>query len=144
MQSPAYEQIDLAKGNVFLLHFGRKKRFKGLKNKVFKTMARFCKVWSSQGCVILSNLYGCHLTSSIHLQPSPWWYIDGPFNNSNVYAASHDGTSNNGTFNNSTSKDGTPDDSAQNLRWCLWHGASEPKTMPLMMTWCICKKLEFK
>ncbi len=56
--SPAYGHVGHAMGNLFPVHLGEKRRFKGPKTKMFVKLVRFCKVWPSLGCGLLTVKYG--------------------------------------------------------------------------------------
>ena len=45
-------------GNLFPVYLGEKRRFKGLKTKMSQKLMRFCKLWPSLGCVLLTVKYG--------------------------------------------------------------------------------------
>ena len=55
--SPAYVRVGHAMGNLFLLHLGRKWRFKVPKTKMFVKLVRFCKLWPSLVCGLLTVKY---------------------------------------------------------------------------------------
>ena len=56
--SPAYGRVGHGMGNLFPVHLGGKRRFKGLKTKMSRKSMRFCKLWPSLGCVLLTVIYG--------------------------------------------------------------------------------------
>ncbi len=54
----AYGQIGLGKVNLFIVHLGGKRRFKGPKTIMLVKLVRFCKVWPSLVCGLLTVNYG--------------------------------------------------------------------------------------
>ena len=50
MGSPAHGQVGHARENLFQLHLGGKRMFKGPRTKMFLKSVRFCKVWPSLVC----------------------------------------------------------------------------------------------
>ncbi len=54
----AYGHVGHATGNLFPVHLGGKRRFKVPKTNMFVKLLRFCKLWPSLICGLLSVKYG--------------------------------------------------------------------------------------
>ena len=60
MGSPGHWRVGHRMGNLFPVHLGGKTRLKGQKTRMFVKSVRFCKVWPSLGCGLLTVKYGIY------------------------------------------------------------------------------------
>ena len=70
MGSPGHWRVGHGMGSLFPVHLGGKRRFKGLKTKMSRKSMRFCKLWPSLGCVLLTVKYGSNAAGLIDLSYS--------------------------------------------------------------------------